>query len=124
MTRFSERHPSEQRVLGPPSNLSKSYSSPARGIPANPFPAPEPRFESAPYDHGFKAGLGAGFEDLDEALIHAALHRHENGRVTSFTGRNQRDITWAVRDKATGSLHYPGTEHIEAARLLYGPHAA
>lgn len=85
----------------------------------NPFPGPTPRFEAAAYDHGFRTAGGAqGFEDLDEALIYAAQHRSENGRVTSFTGRNQRDITWLVRDKETGAFLHPHARHIDAADLL------
>jgi hypothetical protein len=75
------------------------------------------RYEAAPYDHGFKQAGARSFEDLDEALIYAAEHRSENGRVT-IAGRNQRDVRWLVLDTETGEYHEPGPEHVEAARLL------
>lgn len=87
-------------------------------VTPDPFQLDERRFEAAAYDHGFRRGPGRAFEDLDEALVYAASRRHENGRVTSFTGRNQADITWLVRDKETGALLAPRPEHIEAAGLL------
>lgn len=76
------------------------------------------RFEAAPYDHGFKQAGARPFEDLDEALIYAAQHRSEGGRVTGPTGRNQRDVRWLVLDTETGRYHAPEPEHVEAARLL------
>lgn len=79
------------------------------------------RYEAAAYDHGFRSPANAkGFDDLDEALIYAAGRRHENGRVTSFTGRNVQDVRWRVRDTQTNQFHSPSPEHVEAAELLGG----
>lgn len=88
----------------------------------DPFMEDTRRFEAAAYDHGFRQARDAqAFDDLDEALVYAAQHAHENGRVTSFTGRNRQDIRWLVRDKETSALLAPRDQHIEAARLLAGP---